>query len=191
MNKIVCSSVLRRSTNYRCSGSGGRDASPAPLKKLLWGPSIIYIGKVFIMSWKYRRKNLIPQYKGTRLCHQYASLGPNFGLPYKYKEIPIIKALSSIESALYKYPNADEIRAKMVNITTNYLHNYKRSKHSDKLLLLMVNRTDKYLQEHQELAVINADKGNKTIILKRREYDAYIDDLVNDKKTYRTEVKSS
>lgn len=55
----------------------------------------------------------------------------------------------------------------------------------------MVNRTDKYLQEHQELAVINADKGNKTIILKRSEYDAYMDDLVNDKKTYRTEVKSS
>ncbi|XP_037041511.1 uncharacterized protein LOC119078142 [Bradysia coprophila] len=72
----------------------------------------------------------------------------------------------------------------MVNITTNYLHHYKRSNHSDKLLLLMVNRTEKYLREHQDIAVINADKGNKTIILNRNEYDASMENLVNDNKTY-------
>lgn len=111
------------------------------------------------------------------------SLGPNFGLPYKYKEIPIIHKLSSIENALYKNENADEIRAKMVNITTNYLQNYKRSKHSDKLLLAMVNKTKKYLSDNHVI-VINADKGNKTIILDQREYESAMDKLLNDDTTY-------
>lgn len=30
----------------------------------------------------------------------YVSLGPNFVIPYKYKEIPVIRTLSGIENAL-------------------------------------------------------------------------------------------
>lgn len=92
--------------------------------------------------------------------------------------------MSGIESALYKNDHAEEIRAKVVNITTNFIQDYKRSKNVDKCLLLLVNRTKKYLAENQQIAVINADKGNKTIIMNRTEYEASMEVLVSDTETY-------
>lgn len=48
----------------------------------------------------------------------------------------------------------------------------------------MVNMTKKYLNDNQQIAVINADKGNTTIILDRSEYESSMNKLVNDKDTY-------
>ncbi len=122
----------------------------------------------------------IPDYVTTVL-----GLGPKFGLPYEHKKMPIIKTLSGIESYLYNNPSADEIRAKVINITTNFLNNYKRSKNSDKFILQLVNKTKKFLADNQQIIVIKADKGNKTIIMNRSEYEESMDKLLNDQSTYK------
>lgn len=109
------------------------------------------------------------------------SLGPNFGLPHKREEVPMIKVLSSIESALYNNPYANEIRAKMVNIATNFSNSNKKS---DRFLLAYVKKTEIFLKENKQIIVINADKGNKTIIMNRTEYESSMGKLVNDDTTY-------
>lgn len=121
----------------------------------------------------------IPEYVENVL-----SLGPNFGLPYKYKEVPIIQVMSSIESALYNNPYAEEIRAQVVNITTNFIQNYKQSNNTDKFLLAQVSKTKKFLEENQQIIVINADKGNTTLVMNRSEYESSMNKLISDESTY-------
>lgn len=112
-------------------------------------------------------------------------LGHNFGLPYEFKRLPIIKTLSAVENALYKNPMADEIRAKIVNITRNFTNNYKRSKNSDKFLLLMVNKTKKFIAQNEQIVIIKADKGNKTIIMNKSDYNRAMEKLLSDGNTYK------
>lgn len=113
------------------------------------------------------------------------SLGPNFGLPYEYNRIPIIKTLSAVENALFNNPAANNIRARVINITRNFINNYNRSKNSDKFLLIMVNETRKFLKENQQIVVIRADKGNATIIMNRADYEKSMDKLLCDTHTYK------
>lgn len=127
--------------------------------------------------WTVNISNMeIPEYVTNVL-----SLGPNFGLPYKQKAVPMIKVLSGIESALYNNPYADEIRAQMVNIATNFKNNNKKS---DRFLLAYVKKTETFMKENSQIIVINADKGNTTIIMNRTEYESSMNKLVNDNKTY-------
>lgn len=123
---------------------------------------------------------IIPDYAQCIL-----SLGPNFGLPYEYKRLPIIKVLSAVENALFRNPFADEIRAKVINITRNFLNNYKRAKNSDKFLLLLVNKTKKFLMENQQIVVIKSDKCKKTVVMNKTEYERSMEKLLNDGKTYK------
>ncbi|XP_037024176.1 uncharacterized protein LOC119066056 [Bradysia coprophila] len=92
--------------------------------------------------------------------------------------------LTHHQAISYKNELADEIRAKVINVTTNFTQEYKRSKNADKCLLLLVNRTKKYLADNKQIVVINADKGKKTIITNRSEYDAGMEKLVSDSDTY-------
>lgn len=112
------------------------------------------------------------------------SLGPRFGLPFEYKKLPIIKTLSAVENALFRNPDEDSIRARVINITRNFINNYEVSKNSDKFLLMMVNKTRKFLKENQQIVVINADKGNATIILNRTDYDKSMELMLSDASTY-------
>lgn len=122
----------------------------------------------------------IPEYANFVL-----SLGPNFGLPYEYKRLPIIKVLSAVENALFNNPVADEIRAKTINITRNFLNCYKRAKNSDKFLLLMVNQTKKFLKDNQQIVVIKSDKCKKTVVMNKSDYERSMDKMLNDKDTYK------
>lgn len=71
------------------------------------------------------------------------SLGPNFGLPYEYKELPIVRTVASIECSLYSNDNRyDDVKAECANIITNYLNGYAVSKSSDKLLLQLVKQQE-------------------------------------------------
>lgn len=113
------------------------------------------------------------------------SLGPNFGIPYKYKQLPIIKTLSAVENALYNNPVADEIRARVINVTRNFRNNYRRAANSDKFLLMMVNKTKNFLKENEQIVVIKSDKCKKTVIMNRVDYQRSMDTLLNDTNTYK------
>ncbi|KAG4073725.1 hypothetical protein HA402_000949 [Bradysia odoriphaga] len=112
-------------------------------------------------------------------------VGPNFGLPYEHKRLPIIKTLSDVENALYNNPLASEIRTKVINITKNFLNNFNRAKNADKFLLIMFNKTRKFLKENQQFVVIKSDKCKKTIVMNKSEYERSMNILVNDSNKYK------
>ncbi len=92
--------------------------------------------------------------------------------------------VANIESAIYKNPAETQIRAEITNIITNYLHGFKVTKESDKMLLRFFYNTKKFLKENKQIVVVKSDKGNKTVVMNKSEYEEKMEQLVNDKKTY-------
>lgn len=91
----------------------------------------------------------------------------------------------SIENALYNNPLADEIRARVINVTRNFRNNYNRATNSDKFLLMMVSKTKNFLKENQQIVVIKSDKCKKTVIMNKIDYERSMDKLLNDTNTYK------
>lgn len=50
--------------------------------------------------------------------------------------------------------------------------------------VMATNTTKKYLRDHPEICVLSADKGNRTVIMMREDYNQKMSTLVNDTTTY-------
>lgn len=73
-------------------------------------------------------------------------------------------------------------RAKIANRITNY----KRNKnHTDREKLILT-ETKKFLKQHKDVIIIQADKGNKTVAMYKKEYEEKMEKLLDDKTTYKT-----
>nr|XP_029721835.1 uncharacterized protein LOC115263047 [Aedes albopictus] len=112
-------------------------------------------------------------------------LGPNFNIQNS-KKIPYVRFVADVETAIKRKPEAEEIRGEVSTIMSNYV-NYQRqpkTKENEWMLKEMV-RTRKFLNEHPDLYVTRADKGNKTVVLAASEYREKMAQMVSDTKTYK------
>lgn len=115
------------------------------------------------------------------------SLGPNFGLKYEKKKLPIINTISSIEAGIQNSEQAEDIRINISQEITKFLYKYKskEKKFQNSLLKIYIDETKEFLQSNPDIIITNADKSNQTIIMDKIEYENKIKDLLNDTNTYK------
>jgi hypothetical protein len=84
----------------------------------------------------------------------------------------------------------EELQHKMANILTNftYKQNNITSNAHIKHLNHLYQETKSFLKEAKdngaELVVIDADKGNKTVIMEKEQYESIVEDIIEDRTTY-------
>lgn len=133
----------------------------------------------------------IENFSGVQIPNDVAkllALGPNHAIQPTNKEINVKHLVSDLEYGISKLnvidAEKDIKRGEAVNIVTNFL--------SDASLrnVRMVpggqqyRDTKKFLKEHKDLVVLNSDKGNKTCVLKKSDYEEKMNNLLSDADTY-------
>ncbi|XP_062558253.1 uncharacterized protein LOC134223130 [Armigeres subalbatus] len=121
------------------------------------------------------------------------SLGPNFALPTtSLTQVPFYHLLADTERILMTSTDRkiqDRNRCKIVNVTQNFIHGFHSMVETrDSTTKFCVTSTEiarKYLSTHPEICVLSADKGNRTVIMVREDYNQKMRTLVNDTTTYK------
>lgn len=125
-------------------------------------------------------------------------LDSNFGLPTDQIDPPIVKIIKDLEGCINKVKadglTNDElidcknnIRARGVNVITNFIKGRQRGKCASKQTLKIikdVKATKEFLKQNVDLIVMRSDKGNSTVIMLKEEYIKEMNVMVNDVNTY-------
>ncbi|XP_062711019.1 uncharacterized protein LOC134289038 [Aedes albopictus] len=120
--------------------------------------------------------------------------GPKFALPFENnQEIPYFKIIADLESILKLEP--DPIlqaahRNQFTNILQNYVNKRKNgcfnttSNRVEHFMTEALSTSRKFIRDHPDVYIVPADKGNKTVIMLKNEYEEKMDALVSDANTY-------
>ncbi|XP_055681904.1 uncharacterized protein LOC129789276 [Lutzomyia longipalpis] len=114
------------------------------------------------------------------------SLGPKFALPTpKVSVFHMIADVQMIVEDIEDGDKRDGIRARLVNIIQNGLTTPKTPSPVEKQIKNWMKETSAFIKEKgKNLVITSADKGNKTVIMDRVEYDQKMAVLVGDTDTY-------
>ncbi|XP_062709043.1 uncharacterized protein LOC134288377 [Aedes albopictus] len=120
------------------------------------------------------------------------SLGPRFALPTtSLAQVPFYHLFADVEGVLLTNTDKDvqdRNRCRIVNVTLNFIHGFHSMVEvrdpTTKFCVAASNETKSYLREHPEICVLSADKGNRTVIMMREDYDQKMRALVSDTTTY-------
>lgn len=127
------------------------------------------------------------------------NLDSNFGLPTLHQNLPVVSIIKDLEGCVSRVKDdqlsndqlmewKNNLRARGVNVVTNYIKDRRSNMKNQKrhsLLLNNIKATKKFLAHHKEVVVMRSDKGNSTVVMHREEYRREMNKLVNDTKTYR------
>ncbi|XP_055543625.1 uncharacterized protein LOC129729166 [Wyeomyia smithii] len=120
--------------------------------------------------------------------------GPKFALPLENnQEIPYFKIIADLESILQS--ERDEslqmvCRNQYINIIQNHMNRLTNGGHTsppdtiNRFLIEAFHVSKKFIRENPDLCVVTADKGNKTVIMKREDYESKMRALIDDIDTY-------
>lgn len=129
--------------------------------------------------------NIIP----PEVSH-FLSLGSKMGLPYKRKDhIPTAHILSQIEDIVggmdIPVDERNRARSNIARCISNYMHRKEPKSPLSNWLSHTTKTTKEFLKNNSDLMVTNADKGNKTVVLKKCDYESKMEALITDTNTYR------
>lgn len=112
----------------------------------------------------------------------FLSLGPKFALKTSPRNFPISSYLAEIENITSEIheENRNQFRARVTNIITNFIKN-----NNEKDQMSLERKTKRFLKEHSDILVIQADKGKKTVILNKQDYIFKAQELLQDRNTYK------
>lgn len=116
------------------------------------------------------------------------SLGSKFTLPIDRKNFSTVKLIADLEQWVQTMTDdreKDVIRTKIANrIMTHKRTNKNNLK--DKFILSIYEDTKRFLKRYgREIVVTKSDKGNKTVVMYREQYKSGMEELLNDKTTYK------
>lgn len=116
------------------------------------------------------------------------SLGPKVSISYEHGEAPILKCLADVENFIRSLgidtDNKDVIRNDVAYACTRYLKNKSHQSYEMALLKEMHEKTKKFLEENKDICFLAADKGKKSVIMRRSDYDQKVLELLSDISTY-------
>lgn len=117
------------------------------------------------------------------------SYGPKFTVPIANQRIPMKHLLADVEYVVQLEKNEDlqdQLRSRAVNVMSNFLwiKNNKPINELEKRLVYMYKQTLGFFKKHSNLVVVASDKGNKSVIMYKSEYEQKIKLLLNDTNTY-------
>jgi len=113
-------------------------------------------------------------------------LGDRFNLPLINQKFALFEYIKSIENSLEKIKKDDRIfhRNKLVTFLED-LNKPFGFDNVDKLLVEWFKITKKFMYTNRDILFTRADKGNTTVALDKFEYEDKINNMLNDKETYR------
>ncbi|XP_055714366.1 uncharacterized protein LOC129808607 [Phlebotomus papatasi] len=117
---------------------------------------------------------------------QLLQLGPKFSLPPC--GLPLLHLIADIEEVVGSAEcvgRRDVLRADLVNILQNAIHGTSPADPFERRLREWMKKTAEFGREQGSgLAILQSDKGNRTVIMSRTEYDEKMRVLVQDTSTY-------
>ncbi|XP_067613386.1 uncharacterized protein [Eurosta solidaginis] len=115
------------------------------------------------------------------------SLGPKFSLPIASTEFPLFKLIADGEDCIQTIQDKEQQEIERNNLTTLIRDHLRKPKSSvrDKFVLDTLHSTKKFLKDNKNVLVLNADKGNVTVLMYKDEYEKKLQQMVNDISTYR------
>lgn len=115
------------------------------------------------------------------------SLGKKFSLPYNSNEFPLFNLIADSELCIGGVEDVAlqaSIRSDICAFLRHSYKNYKTSKFG-KFINQIYKDSKNFLKLHGNLIVTQADKGGKTVIIERTDYMAKMQELLDDRSTYR------
>ncbi|XP_065362047.1 uncharacterized protein LOC135955617 [Calliphora vicina] len=116
------------------------------------------------------------------------SLGNKFAIPVDRKNftpIPLIADMEQWVQGIKDDTEKDITRSKIANRIAYFKRNLRNTE-KDKFILSIYEVTRNFIKKHEkDIIITTADKGNKTVILYRRDYMEKMYQLLDDKSTYR------
>lgn len=118
------------------------------------------------------------------------SLGQKFALPYKTKkDIPMARLLAEVEVIVRTMnctnDDRDTARSQITNEILNYTYKREPKNPLDKWLFETTKSLREFVKNHNDIIITSADKGGKTVILKKEDYEAKMHQLTSDTTTYK------
>ncbi|XP_075150874.1 uncharacterized protein LOC142224982 [Haematobia irritans] len=114
------------------------------------------------------------------------SLGPKFGLPTQKDDFPLFKYIADGENLIQTHTNKEQqerARTKFATSLENHL-NKMNLNGRDRFVSNTVDRTRKFLKTHKNISILNADKGNVTVAMEKRDYKDRMQKIVGDIMSY-------
>lgn len=121
----------------------------------------------------------IPQ----EIC-DFLSLGPKFGVTCQRDDLRIDRFLADVENIIDITPDEckDILRAKVTNVTTNFLQKSRIQEPS--FLNSTYKKSKNFLKEHNNLYILQSDKGGCTVAMDKSDYTEKTEALLSDASTY-------
>lgn len=118
------------------------------------------------------------------------SLGKKFALPVDNRSFSPLHVIADVEQCIQAMENnedkeKDVARTKLATNINNFKRKLKNTP-KEKFILTIFEKTKKILKKHDNILILQADKGNKTVMMYKKEYSDKMERLLDDKNTYRT-----
>lgn len=122
------------------------------------------------------------------------SLGPKFAMPITdINNVPFYHIISDVENIIKYNTNTktrEQTRCSIANIIQNYIHGFDNFSTNNDPLKIFCKRaasiTKTFLSTNEDIIVLKADKGNKTVVMYKEDYKNKMQILLDDPKTYNT-----
>lgn len=114
-------------------------------------------------------------------------MGPKHSLPNTHSTFPLYKCIAEGEDCIQTIESREQQeigRAKFTALIENHLHKVEMNQR-DRHTLNTVAQSRKFLKEHDDILILSADKGGKTVAMTKIDYESKMNNIVKDMCTYR------
>ncbi|KYN15798.1 hypothetical protein ALC57_11970, partial [Trachymyrmex cornetzi] len=115
-------------------------------------------------------------------------LGEKFGLPINKnnKEKTLIEFIKQIENNIIGRPKniINFVRNNSISILNRFQNNFPSPNFFDKQISNWLHITNKFINNHPNILITNADKGNVTVVLDKDTYITKMEEILSDSNTY-------
>lgn len=117
-------------------------------------------------------------------CLWMLSLGKKLSLPVDKRNFSPLHIIADVEQCIQSMDdNVDKCKDIARTKLANRVANFKRNR--EKFILTIYEKTKKFLRKNENITIIQADKGNKTVVMYKKDYEDKMESLLEDKTTYR------
>ena len=115
------------------------------------------------------------------------ALGPKFAVKHQKCNFPMFSTIADIEHLAKNIPEScrTTFSGKAATALSNHIHKVNNTTSTEeKHIINCLKETNKYFKENKDLLLVDADKGNTTILVNRLEYINKVESIYNDTDKY-------
>lgn len=175
--------MISQGTAYQATAARTEDNLNSKIQREISG-KIRQYGFIINDGWFVNKTDVV----FPEECQWLLSLGEKFALPTCKKTFSPIHLIAEVEQAIQTIPEESqrEISRNKFSRTILKHSNTMTNNSKETFILNTYYKTQKLLKDNNNIIVTNADKGNKTVVMYKDDYQRKMKDLLNDKNTYKT-----